>query len=79
MVSNHEEFTDNSPVSPSQSVTVNNPSAIKPLRQFLDTLEVKPKTAVRIFCVAKSKCKAIRSGSMLWSIILKKFIHKNIN
>ena len=44
-----EIFTDNGPMSPSQSVTVRNPSAIKSLRQFLDTLEVKPKTYFRRF------------------------------
>ena len=71
MVYTPEGFTENSPISPSQYVTVKNPSAIKSLRQFLDTLEVKPKTYAHIFCGAKSKRKAIRSVSMLCSIIPK--------
>ena len=53
MVSNPEGFTDNSPISPSQSVTVKHTSARKTLKQFLDTLEVKPNTAVCRFCAAK--------------------------
>ena len=67
-----EVFTDNSPMSPSQSVNVKHPRARKSLRKFLDTLGVKPKTAVRRFCAAKSKRKAIRDGSMLWSSIPNK-------
>ena len=70
-VSTPEGFTDNIPTSPSQSVTLKNPSARKSLRQFLDTLEVKPKTYVRRFCAAKS----IRYGSMLWSSIPKRRGH----
>ena len=50
-------FTDNSPISPSQYVTVKIPSARKSLHQFLDILEVKPKTGVRRFCAAKSDTK----------------------
>ena len=53
MVSNTEVFTDNSQISPSQSVTVKNPSARKSLRQFLDVLEFKPNTSVCRFCAAK--------------------------
>ena len=52
MVSDPEVFTDNSPMSSSQSATVKNPSARKSLRHFSDTLEVKLKTAVRRFCAA---------------------------
>ena len=50
MVSTPEGFTENIPMSPSQYMTVKNPSAIKYLHQFLDTLEFKPKTSVRSFC-----------------------------
>ena len=46
MVYNLEGFIDNSPISPSQFVTVKNPSAGKSLRQFLYTLEVKYNTAI---------------------------------
>ena len=38
MVSTPEGFTNNTQISPSQSVTVKNTSAIKSLRQFLDRL-----------------------------------------
>ena len=53
MVSTPEEFTENIPMSPRQSVTVKNPSARKSLRKFLDTLEAKSKTAIRRFCATK--------------------------
>ena len=56
MVSTPEVFTDNIPMSPIQYVTVKNPSAIKSLHQFLDTLKVKPNTAFRRFCAAKLNC-----------------------
>ena len=79
MVSNTEVFTENSPMSPSQYVAVRNTSAIKPLRQFLDTLEIKPKTYVRRFCASKSKYKAIRDVGMLWSSIPKRWGHLKIN
>ena len=69
MASTPEVFTDNSTMSPSQYVTMKNTSAIKSIRQFLDTLEFKPKTDIRMFCAAKSKQKAIRYGIMLWSSI----------
>ena len=72
MVSTPELFTENSQISPSLSVTVKNPSARKSLRQFLDILEFKPKTYFSRFCVAKSKSKAIRSGSFFWSSIPKR-------
>ena len=65
MVSTPEGFTVNRPMSPSQYVMVKKPSARKSLRQFLYTLEVKYKTAVRRFCAAKLNHKAIRAGSML--------------
>ena len=47
MVSTHEEFTYNSPMSPSQSVIMKNTIVRIPLRQFFDTLKIKPKTAIR--------------------------------
>ena len=79
MVSIPDRFTENSPMPPSQSMTVNNPNARKLLRQLLDALNVKPKTAVRRFCAAKSNHKPIRSGSMLCSSILKKLGYPKIN
>ena len=79
MVSNSEIFTDNSPMSSSQYLTVENPSAKKLFCQFLDTLEVKPKTAVCRFCDAESKHKSIRAGIILWSVIPKLHRHTKIN
>ena len=69
MVSTTEVFNDNSPMSPSQYMNVKNPIAINSLHQFLDTLEVKPKTDVRMFCAAKSKRKAIIEDSILCSSV----------
>ena len=70
-----EGLTYNIPMSHSQYVTVKNPSERKLLRQFLDTLEVKPNTTVYRFCAVTSKRKAIRAGSMFCYSIPKKHIH----
>ena len=79
MVYTPEVFTDNSPILPSQSVTVKKPSAIKSLCPFLDKLEVKPKTDVHRFFAAKSNHKAFISGSMLCYSIPKRWVHSKIN
>ena len=42
------------------SVSTKNPSASKSLRQFTDTLDIKHKTAVQRFGVAKLKQKEIK-------------------
>ena len=79
MVSTNEIGTDNSPMSPSQYVTVKKSSARKSLRQFLEALDVKHKTAVCRLGAAKSKCKAIIAGNTLWSILSKNRDCKKIN
>ena len=79
MVSTNEIGTGNSLMSPSQSVTVKNPIARKSLRQFLEALDVKYKTAVCRLGAAKSKCKAIIAGNTLWSILSKNRGHTKIN
>ena len=56
-------------MSPSQSDPTKNPSAIKPLRQFLEALDVKHKNSVRMLGAAKENRKAIRAGNALWSNI----------
>ena len=66
-------------MSPSQSITVKNPIAKILLHHFLDTLEVKPKTDVRMFCATKSNLKAIRDVIMLCSVIPKQRINTKIN
>ena len=58
MFSTPERFTDNGTIPPIQSMAMKKTSARKSLRQFLDTLEAKPKTDVRRFCATKSKRKA---------------------
>ena len=65
MISNLEVFTDNSPMSYGKYMPVKQPNMSKSLRQFSETLGVKPKTAVQRLCAAKSKLKATRSGSIL--------------
>ena len=79
MVSTPGVFTDNSPISPSQYISVKVLSSIKSLRHFLDTFKVKPNTAVRRFCSAESKRKAIRSDIMLWYSLPKRQGHSKIN
>ena len=46
MVYSTEKITDNSPISPNQHVTVKKNSPRKPLHQFPEALDVKPKTSV---------------------------------
>ena len=74
-----EGFTDNIPMSPIQYVNMKNKIAIKPLRHFLDTLEVKTKTVLSRFCAAKSKCKSTRAGSMFCSSIPNRRSDTKIN
>ena len=60
-------------------MTVKKTSARKSLCQFLDILDVKPKTSVCMFCAAKTKCKSIRAGSMLWYSIPNRRGYLKIN
>ena len=53
MVSTTEIFTDNSPISSTQYGTLKKSSARKPLRQFLELLDVKHGTVLHMFCAAK--------------------------
>ena len=79
MVYTTKGFTDNSPIPSSQYMTVKKTSTRKTRSQFLDTLEIKPKTAVGRFCAAKPNQKAIRYGRMLWYSIPKIRGHSKIN
>ena len=65
MVYTTERFTDYSPMSPGPSVPVKKTNAKKLLRQYSETLYVKPKTVSRRLCAAKSKLKSIIAGSLL--------------
>ena len=79
MVSNPDRFTDNGTLSPGPSVTVINPSARKSLRIFTEVLDFKKNTYVFRVGAAKSKSKATRAGSVLWSSIPKRKVHTKIN
>ena len=69
MVSTFEVGAYNSPMPPSQYLTVKNPSVIKPIYQFSESLDVKHKYDVHRFGADKSKRKAIREGNTFCSII----------
>ena len=62
-------------MSPDQSETAKNPSAIKPICQFNDVLDIKQKTDVCRLGAVKSKLKAVRSVNELWSRIPKRCGH----
>ena len=66
IVSTPEEFTDNSPMSPSQSVTVKKPSARKPLRQFWQYKSWLQRWGTSGFLVRQLKThqKAIKGSSL---------------
>ena len=66
-------------MSPEPLMIVNKCSARKPLSLVTEVLDVKNKTKVRQVGAAKSKSKAIREVSMLWSIISKRKGHKKTN
>ena len=51
----------------------------KPLHQFSEEVDIKPKTALHRLCAAKIKLKAIRDDSMLWSSIPKRWVYSKTN
>ena len=53
MVSTTEGFNEKSPMLSVPYVTVKKPNSRKPLRQFSETLDNKPNTAVHRLCTAK--------------------------
>ena len=55
------------------------PSARKPIRFFLETLDVKHKNAVCKLGTAKAKCKETKTGNLLWPNIAKRGDHTQIN
>ena len=79
MVSTPAQFINNSKISTNLYVTVKNPSARKPLRQFSEALDFKHKTAVCKLGADKSKSKARRADNTLWSSISKCCGHTKIN
>ena len=79
MVSTPEGFTYNSPMSSGPSVTEKQHNVRKSLRQFSETLDVKPNTDVCRLCADISKRKEIRAVIMLWYSLTKQLGHKKIN
>ena len=69
MVSTPDRFTDKNPISLSPYMTGKNHIARKYFRKFSKVLDVKPKTSFLMLGASKTKYKAIRVGSMLWSNI----------
>ena len=67
LLSNPEGFTNNSQHVHMTSTPVKKPSARKSLCLFTNILDVKPKTAKRRFVAAKSRRKAMKVGSSLWT------------
>ena len=79
MVSSPEVFNVSSPMPYGPSVLVKQLIVRKSLRQFSETLDVKPKTAIHGIYDSKSDRESIRAGSMLFPSIPKILGHKKIN
>ena len=79
MVSTPEGFSEKIPISSGPYVSIKQPKAIKSLRQFSTTLDVKPRTVVIRLFTAKLKRKSIRSGSQLCYKTKKRQGHTTIN
>ena len=71
MVSTPEVFVNNSPMFLMTSTTVKKPSARKLLCIFTNILDVKKRTATRLFVAAKSNCKTIKSVTTPWALKTK--------
>ena len=72
MVYTHEGFTNDSPISPMTSTTVNKPCARKSLCLFTNILDVKKKAATRRVGAAKSKRKANKFVNISWALKQKR-------
>ena len=66
-------------MTPNPYVSTKSPSAIKSLRQFIDTFYVKHKTDVHRFDTDKAIHKAIKKINALWSIIANRRGHTKVN
>ena len=67
IISTLEGVTEDSTDVPMTSTPVKKPSARKSMCLFTNILDVKPKIAKRRFVAAKSKLKAMKVGSNLWT------------
>ena len=72
MVSNTEEFTDDSAIYPMTSKSFKKPRDRKSLCLFTNILDMKKRTATRRVRAAKYKCKAIKSGNTPWALKQKR-------
>ena len=79
MVSTPEGVTDNSPNFLMTSTPVKKPSAMKSLFLFAKILDVKPKTEKHRIVAAKSKLRAMKVGTSLWTRKTKLKEHSKIN
>ena len=78
MLSTPEGVTDKIPNVPMISTPVKKPSASKSLCFFTNILDVKQKTAKRHIVAAKSKCRAMKVGTSLWTNKVKLKGHSKI-
>ena len=67
ILSTPEGVTYNCPDVPMPSTTVKKPSARKSLYLFTNILDTKPKTEKRRIGAVKSKCRAIKVDTSLWT------------
>ena len=79
MVSTLEGVTYKSPNVPMTSTPVKKPSARKSLCLFTKILDVKPKTAEQRIVAAKSKRRAMKVDTILWTKTIKRKRHSKIN
>ena len=78
-LSQHMKYVKKIPITHNQSESTKNISAIKPLRQCSETLDIKHKTDICGLGAAKEKRKAIRTGIFLCSNIAKRCGYTTIN
>ena len=79
MVSTHDIFTDNSPMSPGYPMIFKKCSAIKSLRLFTEVLYLKKITAVLWVVADKSNHNSIIADIMLWLSIKNRKLNTKIN
>ena len=79
ILSTPEEVIDNSPNVPMKSTLGKKPTAGKSLCLFTNILDVKPKTAKRRIVAAKSKCRAMKVGTIQWEEKDEKGIQKSMS
>ena len=79
IVSTPEVFTNDSPIYPMTQTPFKKPSARKSMCFFTNILDEKIKTANRQVGAAKSKRKAVKSGTISWALKQKRKGNSKIN